>query len=276
MAVWLCAVAVLTLGACGTQVAGRDGGSPSPAVSTPIPWTTTQPSAVTGVRIGDDRRTLLLDTQVPTGPRACVRDLEAVLTEPMCDLVRVQITFVSPSGDRASGCTKERSATARLTLPEPLGGRDVVVDDYTRFTADGAKPPALRLCGKLGCTPPVTGCTAGSYEQALTTVDAPRHTYRKAERCDGKWLVLDISWRTGPACAGSPEPACSARLGDRWFFRAKKSGWEPIARTTDGGCRAVRQRESAFPVSLCASPAPLPPSPHPSHAPSSASPTPAS
>ncbi|MFG3168657.1 hypothetical protein [Streptomyces sp. NPDC048200] len=74
----------------------------------------------------------------------------------------------------------------------------MIVDNYTRFTADGAEPPALRLCGKLGCTPAATGCTAASYDQALMAVGAPAHTYRNSEHCDGTWLVLDFSWRTGP------------------------------------------------------------------------------
>jgi hypothetical protein len=265
---------MLFLTACGTQVVGEGGERPpSSTADEPIPWTTMQPSAVTGVHLGADRRTLLLDTQVPSGAPACFRQLKAVLTDPMTDLVRVQVTFISPSGDRASGCTKESTATARVRLPEPLGDRDVIVDHYTLFTTDGAKPPALRLCGKLGCTPPATGCTPASYDQALMTVDAPEHTYRDSEKCDGKWLVLDFSWRTGPACGDSTDPACSSRLGDRWFFHAKKSGWEPIIRTSAGGCRDVQRREPAFPSPLCESLAPLSPSLHPSYPPRSPSAT---
>ncbi|WP_240799417.1 hypothetical protein [Streptomyces sp. A0958] len=244
------AVAMLLLGACGTQRA-------APGAGTPIAWTTMQPASVTGVRLGEDDRTLLVDTSVPSGAAACVRDLKAVLTDPMTDLVRVQITFVSPSGDRSSGCTKESGATAKVKLPEPLGDRDVVVDNYTRFTSDGAEAPALRLCGELGCTPPATGCTTGSYEQAVKATDVPTHTSRDAERCDGKWLVLDLSSRMGPACAGDTDPACSSRLGDRWFYRAEKSGWKPIARTTAGGCGDVQRVEPAFPSALCATLEPL-------------------
>ncbi|MER7190038.1 hypothetical protein [Streptomyces flaveolus] len=256
--VMLCAAAVLLLGACGTEVAGRGNGtSPSQTTAEPTPWTTMQPSAVTGVRLGEDHRTLLLQTQVPSGPHPCVRELKAVLTDPLSDLARVQVTFTSPSGDRASGCTEESTATAQVRLPEPLGDRDVIVDNYTRFTADGATPPALRLCGELGCTPPPTGCTTPSYEQALKAVDAPMHTYRNAEHCDGKWLVLDFSWRTGPVCGDPTNPACTSRLGDRWFYRAKKTGWDPFFRTATGGCEAVQQREPAFPTRLCASLPPL-------------------
>lgn len=104
-------------------------------------------------------------------------------------------------------------------------------------------------------------------------VDAPEHTYRDSEKCDGKWLVLDFSWRTGPACGDSADPACSSRLGDRWFFRAKNTGWAPIVRTSAGGCRDVQRAEPAFPASLCASLAPLSTSLHPSFPPPSASPT---
>ncbi|MFD0441069.1 hypothetical protein [Streptomyces chartreusis] len=98
-----------------------------------------------------------------------------------------------------------------------------------------------------------------SYDQALVAVGAPEHTYRDSERCDGKWLVLDFSWRTGPACGDSTDPACSSRLGDRWFFRVKKTGWESIIRTSAGGCQDVQLKEPAFPSSLCESLAPLSP-----------------
>ncbi|MEU2375517.1 hypothetical protein [Streptomyces misionensis] len=264
VAALFCAVGVLLLGACGTRVAGRP---PSPGTATPIPWTTMQPSAVTGVRVGEDHRTLLLDTRVPSGADACVRGLKAVLTDPMTDLVRVQLTFVSPSGDRASGCTEERGSTAKVRLPEPLGDRDVIVDNSTRFTARGARPPALRQCGELGCTPPATGCTAASYDQAARAADVPLHTYREAQRCDGKWLVLDLSWRTGPICGDPHDPACTSRRGDRWFFRARKTGWQPITRTAAGGCRDVRRAEPAFPAALCTSLDPLSPALLPSYSP---------
>ncbi|MGW3037661.1 hypothetical protein ACWDCB_41515 [Streptomyces sp. NPDC001178] len=268
----LCVVVALLLGGCGTQVAGREA---APSATGPIPWTVFEPSQVTGARLADGGRTLLLDAQVPSGARACVRDFKAVLTDPVeKDLVRVQLTFSSPSGDRRSGCSKERSATARLRLPVPLGGREVVVDDYVQFTADGAKAPALRLCGKLGCTPPATGCTDASYDQALMAVGAPAHTYRDSQECDGKWLVMDFSWRTGPACDDASAPGCSSRLGDRWFFRAEKSGWVPIVEGAAGGCRVVRRRAPAFPDSLCRGLAPLSSSLHPSYPPASASPSP--
>ncbi|MET7570166.1 hypothetical protein ABZT04_16920 [Streptomyces sp. NPDC005492] len=272
MSAALCAVAVLLLGACGTQVAGgADGATPTAS----LPWTTEQPSAVTAARLGTDQRTLTLDVQLPDGKGPCVRALKAVLTEPTKNNVWVQVTFSSPDGDRRSGCTGERTGSTRVRLREPLGSQELVVDHDVVFTADGAKPPALRLCGELGCHPAATGCTSASYEQALKAADAPEHTYLDSEHCEGKWLVLDFSWRTGPVCGdttASPS-GCSSQLGDRWFFRAKPSGWSPITATASGGCAAVHRAEPAFPTSLCESLAPLPSSLHPSYPPASASAT---
>ncbi|WP_405648684.1 hypothetical protein [Streptomyces sp. NBC_00019] len=267
LAALLCAVAVLLLGACGTQVAGRET-SPSATASAPVtglPWTLSAPIRITGATLGTDRRTVTIAADVPSGPNPCVRNLKAVLTEPVGNSVRVQVTYTSPAGDRRSGCTGTATAKTRVKLPEPLGERELVVGMDVVFTAEGAHLPALRLCGDLGCTPAATGCTVASYEQALKAVGAPAHTYRDAEHCDGKWLVLDFSWRTGPVCGDTTSGACTSRLGDRWFFKAEKSGWKPFFRTAEGGCQDVRDREPAFPTALCASLEPLAPSLHPTH-----------
>ncbi|NNN32545.1 hypothetical protein HLK59_19695 [Streptomyces sp. S3(2020)] len=255
----LCAVAVLLLGACGTQVAGRET-SPS---ATALPWTLSAPIRTTGAELADDQRTLTISSDVPSGPNPCVRHLKAVLTEPVANSVRVQVTFDSPSGDRRSGCTGTTTAKTRVRLPEPLGDRELVVGMSTVFTTEGAHLPALRLCGDLGCTPPATGCTAPSYEQALKEIGAPAHTYRNAEHCDGKWLVLDFSWRAGPACEDTTTGACNSHVSDRWFYKAGKSGWKSFFRTAAGGCQGVQDREPAFPTALCASLEPLSPSPSP-------------
>ncbi|MEU2774958.1 hypothetical protein ABZ646_18940 [Streptomyces sp. NPDC007162] len=279
LAALLCTGAVLLLGGCGTVVAGQGGGA-TPTETGPVPWTNVKPSVVTAARLAADHRTLSLDAQVPIGARPCVRDLKAVDTDAEYGAVpgdvHVQITYSTPYGDRSSGCTKEKTATARVRLPEPLGKRELVVDYDTVFTADGAKPPALRLCGQLGCHPPATGCTAASYDQALIAVDAPMHSYPDADHCDGTWLVLDFSWRTGPACGDDTEDsACTSRLSDRHFFRAERSGWRPFFETSTGGCAAVQRREPAFPTALCASLAPLPAALHPSYPPPSPSGSPA-
>lgn len=255
-------------------MAGRTG--ETPAATGPNAWITQAPSEVTGARLGDDQRTLTLQAKIPSGGNACVRGLKAVVTDSVAKTVWVQITYSSPpyDTDARAACKGESPATAWVRLPAPLGHRDLIVDNDVTFTADGAGLPALRMCGKLGCRPPATGCTTASYEQALIAVDAPDHTYWDSRGCDGKWLVLDFSWRTGPACGDSTGTGCSSRLGDRWFFRAEKSGWVPIVEGAAGGCRNVQRQEPAFPTSLCASLAPLSASLHPSYPPPSASTTP--
>ncbi|RPE40595.1 hypothetical protein EDD90_3651 [Streptomyces sp. Ag109_O5-1] len=275
----LCAVAVLLLGGCGTVVAGQGGGA-TPTETGPVPWTDVAPSAVTGARLAADHRTLSLDAKVPIGPRPCYRDLKAVDTDAkygaVPGAVHVQITYSTAYGDPSSGCTKEKTATTRVRLPEPLGGRKLVIDNSTVFTAEGAKPPALRLCGELGCNPPATGCTTASYDQAMIAVGAPMHSYPDAEHCDGKWLVLDFSWRTGPACGDdTKDSACTSRLGDRFFLRAERSGWQPFFESATGGCTAVQHRQPDFPTALCASLAPLSAALHPSYPPPSPSGSPA-
>ena len=269
----LCAVAVLLLGGCGTEAAN---GTDDATATGAIPWTTTEPFKVTAAQLADDQRTLTLTAQVPDGKNPCVRALKAARTAAEHNTVWVQITFSSPSGDKRSGCTGERTVSTRLRLPEALGNQKLVVDNDTQFTADGAELPALRLCGELGCDPPATGCTSASYDQALIAADAPMHSYRDAEHCDGKWLVLDFSWRTGPVCGDTTaSPAgCASRLGDRWFFRAKPAGWAPITESAAGGCAAVQRAEPAFPTSLCAGLSPLSASLHPSYPPASASASP--
>jgi hypothetical protein len=235
-----------------------------------------QPSFVTGARLGADHRTVTLDVQVPDGPRPCMRDLKAVDTDAMYGVapgtVHVQVTFSTPSGDQRSGCTKERGTTTHVTLPAPLGDRRLVVDIDTVFTAEGATPPALRLCGKLGCDPAPTGCTPDSYDQALMAVDVPQHTIRGDTDCQGRWMVMAFSWRTGPACGDdTKDPACSSALGDRYFFRAEKSGWVPIAEGAAGGCAVVHRKAPDFPTSMCEDLAPLSTKLHPHYPPPSPS-----
>ncbi|MEU6848063.1 hypothetical protein ABZ930_40035 [Streptomyces sp. NPDC046716] len=255
-AVLLSAVAVLLLGACGTLRAGAGGGTATPAESPH--WQTFAPFGVTAARLADDGRTLSVVAEVPGGGRTCARDLKAVVTSTSDTTVWVQVTFSALTGGSPSAdCRKTASATAKVRLPSALGHRELATDVHTVFTADGADLPELRLCGELGCHPAPTGCTPASYDQAVMALDVPNHTRRGDEHCDEKWLVFDVSSRMGPACAEGEAPGCGASLDDRWFFRAEKSGWKPIARGKKGGCSDVHRIEPAFPTALCAGLAPL-------------------
>jgi hypothetical protein len=254
------AAAALLLAACGTQLAAPGGGATSgsataPAPS-PTPWQTYAPSNITAAGLAEDQRTLTLTATVPDGgSRRCYRDLKAVVTDTSDRTVWVQVTYASGG---VPGCVSgEATATTRIRLPSPLGRRELSVDNLRTFIADPATAPELRLCGDLGCHPAPTGCTTASYEQAMIAAGAPMHSYRNFERCGGKWLVIDFTWRTGPACGdgqsdGSADPACASSLGDRVFFHAQKTGWAPIGHSSKGGCTDVRRVEPSFPTKLCA------------------------
>ncbi|GAA4090103.1 hypothetical protein GCM10022284_28100 [Streptomyces hundungensis] len=145
--------------------------SPPQAAPGPITWTTREPSTATGARLADDRGTLVLDAQVPSGEHPCVRDLRAVLTGPVQGTVLVQITFSSPAMDRRSGCTGE--------------------------TIDGAKPPALRMRGpriRLWAT------ALHQEKRKQTSSDAPPHatcgllTLHQNVRQEGFTCVAHASW----------------------------------------------------------------------------------
>lgn len=247
--VLLSAVGVLLLGACGTLRAGSDGAATAPTTPTESErWQTFAPIRVTAARLADDRRSLSVDAEVPGRGKTCVRDVKAVVTDTSDRTVWVQVTYSALTGSSPrSDCRATATATAKVRLPSPLGHRVLSVDNFTAFTADGADPPHLRLCGELGCHPAPTGCTSASYDQAVMALDVPNHTSRGDEHCDGKWLVFDVSSRMGPACPEGAGPGCGASLADRWFFRAEKSGWQPIARSTKAGCTDVHGIEPAFP-----------------------------
>ncbi|MER5952042.1 hypothetical protein ABT127_38990 [Streptomyces sp. NPDC001904] len=254
-AVLLSAVAVLLLGACGTLRAGPGGGPATPSQSPH--WQTFAPIGVTAARLTADGRTLSVVAEVPEGGKTCVRDLKAAVTSTSDRTVWVQVTYASLTGDPDAHCTGTTTGTAQVRLPSALGHRELSVDNDTTFTADDAALPQLRLCGDLGCHPAPTGCTPASYDQAVMALDVPDHTQRGDEHCDGKWLVFDVSSRMGPACPEGEAPGCGASLSDRWFFRAQKSGWTPVARGRRGGCADVHRVEPAFPAALCAGLPPL-------------------
>ncbi|MEU1473563.1 hypothetical protein ABZ434_35815 [Streptomyces sp. NPDC005761] len=246
--VLLSAVAVLLLGACGTQRAGAG----APTTTESPHWQTFAPFRVTAARLSDGGRALSVDAEVPGKGKTCARELKAAVTSTSERTVWVQVTFSTLTGDPHADCSKTATGTAEVRLPSALGHRELVVDNDTAFTMDDADLPYLRMCGDRGCHPAPTGCTPASYDQAVAALDVPNHTSRGEEHCDGKWLAFDVSSRMGPACPEGEAPGCGASIGDRWFFRAEKAGWVPLARGTKAGCADVHRVEPAFPDALCA------------------------
>src|SRR4051794_20791876 len=100
--VLLSAVAVLLLGACGTQRVG--GGAPT---TTEAPrWQTFAPFRVTAARLSDGGRALSVDAEVPGKGKTCARELKAVVTSTSERTVWVQVTFSTRTGDPHADCSK--------------------------------------------------------------------------------------------------------------------------------------------------------------------------
>ncbi|MDF9811033.1 hypothetical protein [Streptomyces sp. SPB162] len=240
------------LSGCGTVHAdGGTAGTGSPsAADSRISWTLAGPMAVNKVSVASDDRTLRLDVQVPSGTK-CTRGLKAAVDTVANGVIYVKVTFETRSGDQRSGCTGDESALTSVRLPLSVVGHRVMVNSSDVFTLSGATRPALRKCGELGCDPAPTGCTSQSYEQAVLAADTPKHTYWDDRGCDGHWLILDLSARTGPACGDASSGCKENAVTFRWFYRAAPDGWRAVGTSGVAGCAWIRQVAPAFPEALC-------------------------
>ncbi|MFE6225366.1 hypothetical protein [Streptomyces sp. NPDC057854] len=247
--------ALAVLAGCGSKTASTE--TETTEAATAATWTLAAPIRVDGVRTADGGRSLVVDAEVPDGTRACVRDVRGELDTIAHGTVYVSVTYETPALDQRSGCTGTRRVKATVKLGEPLGSRKVMVNSMDVYTPAGAAPPALRRCGENGCDPTPPRCTPASYQQAVNDTDIPRHTSWEERGCDDTWLVLDLSTRMGPVC-GDPGDGCSsAGLSQRWFYRAKPSGWLPVAMNGDAGCAGIHKTLPELPDRLCASLPPL-------------------
>jgi len=255
----LAGVALLSV-ACAGQAGHRDA-RPEPTAeptAEPTEWGTfaLDSTSIDTVLLSDGDRTLSFAVRLPAGRDGCARNLSAAVDsdEGWTDrVVRVRLLLESRLTLVSGACPTQAPASVTLSLPAPLGTRDVVVNSSgsAMYTRDGAG--ALRHCGELGCHPAPTGCTPDSYEQAMRAADSPQHTYRTERGCDGTWLVLDLSSGGGPVCGDYPNStACphDSRT-TRWFFHARPDGWQVVTATHLAGCPPVQKVEPAFPTKLC-------------------------
>src|SRR5439155_13048117 len=129
----------------------------------------------------------------PSGNQLCITGVQALVTE-----TSAQAVYVGVRGTpTATACSSSNSPTVSLTLPEPLAGRDLVVDSNA-YTSDGAG--TMRRCdAQLGCHPPAFGCDQPWIDQALREADTPPRSKRTVEGCDGHYLVMTIDVGTS-AC----------------------------------------------------------------------------
>ncbi|MFM9589331.1 hypothetical protein ACKI1J_11565 [Streptomyces scabiei] len=243
--------ALVVLVGCDSETAETD--EEAAGGATASAWTLAAPMGIDGVRTADGGRSLVVDSEVPDRARDCVRRLRGELETVEHGTVYVKVTFETRSQDQDSGCTGTRRVRATVKLSEPLGSRRVMVNSRDVYTPVGATPPALRRCGENGCDPTPPRCTSSSYRQAVNDTDIPEHTSWEERGCDGRWLVLDLSTRTGPACGDASDGCSSSGVSQRWFYRAESSGWRPVATNGDAGCAGIHEVQPELPQHLCAS-----------------------
>jgi hypothetical protein len=251
------AVALLSLllAGCGTVPAGAGADYPG-ASATPTFWGTYGPSGVQliGVHVGSSGRILAVAAQMPAGPYGCERDLTASVAGFTAKVAYLSILFQSRLADVAGAC-RWRVMTVHVSLPAPLGQREVMINSDTTTVFAPSHGGQLRRCGEYGCgpfkPPPPASCTTASYQQAMLSTGPAAGAVYGVLGCDGRWLVLNVGWPGGPAgCDGS---SCSPDLvSTRWFFRASRHGWETITAARTAGCAQVHKVEPQFPSRLCA------------------------
>lgn len=252
------AVLALTLAGCGTLRAGTGaGGAPSVSASpTSTIWGSFGPSGsqVVSVRLDDSGHVLAITVQVPSGRNGCMRDLTTSLVEFSSTTADVTVEYRGPAtGPLAGHCPPDQVKTVNLTLPAPLGKRDLVINSTGTFAP--AHGTLLRRCSDDGgaCTfPPVppASCSEASYGYAMLSTAPAAHAVYSELGCDGHWLVLNVGWPGG--AVGCDGRSCSPHLtATHWFFRAGPHGWVTIASSLTAGCTRVHQVEPRFPTHLC-------------------------
>jgi hypothetical protein len=245
------AVAVLALAGCGTVHAGLPAASPSPTATYRVAYGFSGDQIVS-VSLKDSGRVLAIAAQVPAGLDSCASGLTAKLIQwnPSANIT-LTVESWAPGMD---ACRSQQVETTDLTLPAPLGKRDVVIDTSGTFAP--TKSTVLRRCSDLGgaCTfPPVppASCSNASYSAAMGATAPPQDADFNAVGCDSHWLVLDVGWPGGPS--GCDGPSCGQNMAvTHWFFRASPHGWLTIASSLTAGCTRVHQVAPQFPTALCA------------------------
>jgi len=256
----LAACGTVHAGAAPTDAAATITASASPAgaaTSTETAWRTFPANDFVRMQLADSGRELVIPVQVPPENSECLRDFTARLRSFTQAAAYLAITFTEPvSGPYALRCPLGPVKTVRVTLPAPLGKRQVIVNNLATFWSTSAT--ALTLCGSAGtpCTPvptspPPASCSDVSYGWAMAATGPPEHADYNAVGCDGHWLVLDVGWPGG--AAGCDGPSCGAgSTVTHWFFRASAKGWIVIANSLTAGCTRIHQVAPQFPTVLCA------------------------
>ncbi|AVT38904.1 hypothetical protein C6W10_23475 [Plantactinospora sp. BB1] len=237
------------LGSTALARAGGTRGTPAPPTTAagPAQWGTYE-AEVTGLRRGPNPRTLLVDVAVPAGGPDCARNPRVGWYTEENGLIYANIVVDSAGSGQVGGCPTRAPGVARLTSPNPVGDRVVVLNQQP-WAPDGT---GYRRCSAdLGCTPPADHCDSTWVLAAIKGMDVPRNSSRKVEKCDGNWLVMTLDLNTNQ-CGVGGRPGCSAPPARyRYFLRFESAGWRTVLRTTAPGCADVLTVRPDFPAALC-------------------------
>ena len=251
------AVLALLLAGCGTVHVGAGSADGLGASASPAQWPTYGPSMddIVRPRVDSSGRILIVGVHMPTGRYGCERDLTGRVTGFDQAYASVSITYHSRRWLNARACPW-RVVTIRVSLPAPLGQRNVYFNGDTIFLASHGKlilqcdVPNGAGCG-IPSIPVPASCTDHSYQQAMGETGPPTQAVYGVLGCDGRWLALTVGWPGG--AAGCDGPSCSPDMTSTyWFFRAGPQGWETITASRTAGCARVHKGEPQFPARLCA------------------------
>jgi hypothetical protein len=253
----LVAVLALLLAGCGTGHAGAGTADGPTASASTAQWPAYGPAddQLVSPNVDSSGRVLTVGVQMPTGRYGCERDLAGKVTEFDHTYAFVSITYQSRLWLDARAC-RWRVVTVRVSLPAPLGQRNVYFNGDTIFLASHGK--LILQCTALngaGCGIPATlvaaSCTDPSFQQAMGETAPPTNAVYGVLGCDRRWLALTVGWPGG--AAGCDGPSCSPDMTSTyWFFRARPQGWETITASRAAGCARVHKADPQFPAGMCA------------------------
>lgn len=213
-------------------------------------WITYQ-ADVTAVRGADDPRSLLLDVAVLAGADGCSRDPRVVNFTEENNLIYADVTQDSQLADTFGACPTRATAVVKLTAPEPINGRRVVLNQEIWKPAGGS----YERCDKtFGCDPmPANHCDPDWIHVAVDGLDVSRHSTGHVEGCDGSWLVMTVPDDPVP-CGAEARSGCVPAVNVRRYFMrwVEPGGWSTIATSTRSGCGTITTAEPTFPRKLCA------------------------
>ncbi|MGV9215926.1 hypothetical protein ACTFTM_29085 [Micromonospora sp. RB23] len=217
--------------------------------SKPRPVWGSYEAEVSGVTPGPGAQTVTVHVKALAGRDDCSRNVRVGYHTEENGVVFATVVQDSAGSATVGACPTFTPAEVTLTSAEPIGDRPLSLNQKTWALKDGVYSPCDET---LGCRPPEDRCDPIWTRAAVQGMDVSRHSPGHVEACDGKWLVMTVA-DDPAACGVEPRPGCEVNTSvRRYFLRNEPAGWSTVARTTSGGCNAIRKAAPAFPRKLCA------------------------